>query len=682
MTEDTTELRVAFDSNYPPFSEGSNGNGHGLLIDLWCAIARNAGMSLKPVFGVWHEAMDAVINGRAHAHGGLLRSPQREEQFAFSVGLFSVSSFLFVRADENGNRLDDFASRRIGAVAGSHEYEYVMSRLPAPEMILFDNNGLLVRAVIDGEVPAIVVDFPVAKMLLEKLKREHSLRPVEHLYSRSFRAAVPASKRDMLPLLNTAIESVSAEEIEKITEAHMPDMGSELLPDWLMPTALAGGAVLSVSYLSDMVNRLVRERDQLARRLEQNVYWREELERRFSNLAGSIPGFVYRCRPDDRWTVLYISDGCKHLTGYEQEDFMDRPNPPGIADFIHEEDRAWLHEMVQRSRQDGSLIDAEYRMIDRFGTERWVIERGRAVRDENGDFGLVEGLITDITDRKKAEALAQENARLQRLIGDVIVELASAIPENFDEKLNASLSRIVDGIGADRAYVMKPDEHLNAFRLTHGASNISSQPPPESLLHSDYREEFLALAEGEAVSIVRPSTLDSDTEEQEESAWWFPIMERDRCRGLLGLDVPAGSGELSDRSKRTLRIIINIISETLQRTELQEELQRQSVTDPLTGVYNRRFFEQRLAVAQDEYRRYGRNSAVIMLDLDYFKQLNDTHGHQAGDIVLRDFSAAVADEIRPSDVFARYGGEEFVVLLFSTGLAEAERVAERIRRRV
>ena len=707
MGEQAGELRVAFDSSYPPFSEGRDGDGSGLLLDLWRAIARNAGMQLCPVFGVWHEALDAVLTGRADAHGGLLRSPEREEHFAFSVGLFSISTFLFVRGEEQGNGLRDFASRRLGAVAGSHEYEYLTSQLDRPDVVLFDNNELLLRAAIAGDVPAIAVDYPVAKMLLERLGREHSLRPVEHLYSRSLRAAVPSSRRDMLPLLNTAIESLSAEEIEAVTEEHMPDLGSELLPDWLIPTALAGGAVLSVSYLSDMVNRLVRERDQLARRLEQSTYWREELERRFSNLAGSIPGFVYRCRADERWSVEYISDGCRHLTGYDQEDFLERPNPPGIAAFVHEEDETWLHEMMQNSLQDGRLIDAEYRMIDRYGTERWVLERGRAVRDEHGSVRFIEGLITDITHRKSAEARAQENARLQRLIGDVIFELASAIPENLDAKLQLALSWIVEGVGAARAYIMRSDDHLNTFRLTHSAAVDGSRPPAQYLLHSEYESEFETLAAGMPVAMAGASgdsreigavATDSGTNEagtneagtngpeairpEEAGAWWFPIMQRDRCRGLLGLDAPADARGFPEPVRRTMQIIINLISEVWQRVELQEELKRQSLTDPLTGAYNRRFFEQRIAVAQDEYEREGRHSAVIMLDLDRFKQLNDTHGHHVGDTVLCDFASAVADEIRPSDVFARYGGEEFVVLLSATGLVEAGRVAERIRSRI
>lgn len=682
MNDQRTELRIAFDSRYPPFSEGADGEGHGLLLELWRAIAGNAGMQLRPVFGVWHEAMEAVLAGRADAHSGMLRSPEREKIFAFSVGLFSISTFLFVRADEKGKLLQDFADRSIGAVAESHEYEYLRSKIVEPNVCLFENNELLLRAAITGEVPAIVVDFPVAKTLLKRFDRLHALKPGEHLYSRSLRAALPVSRRDTLTLVNTAIEAVPPEEIERITEAYMPDMGSEWMPQWLLPAALTGGAVLSVSYLSSMVNRLIRERDQINRRLEQSEYRREEIERRFSSLAGSIPGFVYRCHTDGAWSVEYISDGCRYLTGYEQEDFLDRPDPPRITDFVHEKDIGWLHEIVRNSLRDGRLIDAEYRMVDRYGTEHWVLERGRAVGDEDGEVRFIEGLVTDITDRKNAEARATENARLQRLIADVIAELATAIPENLDEKLNASLARIVVEFRANRAYLMSSDEHLNAFRLTHDWATDSASPSPGYVLYADYPSEFESLAAGEPVTVEIASTAGGDTERGKETVWWCPVMQNNRCRGLLGVNVPVGDDRLTERERQTLQIIINLMSEALQRVELQEELKRQSITDPLTGAYNRRFFEERIAVAQHEYGREGRNSAVIMLDLDRFKELNDTYGHYVGDTVLRDFTTAITREIRPSDVLARYGGEEFVLLLAATGLDDAEQVAERVRSRV
>jgi diguanylate cyclase (GGDEF)-like protein len=110
-----------------------------------------------------------------------------------------------------------------------------------------------------------------------------------------------------------------------------------------------------------------------------------------------------------------------------------------------------------------------------------------------------------------------------------------------------------------------------------------------------------------------------------------------------------------------------------------ERLTQEASTDPLTGAGNRRWLdyaaERRLAAAL----LVERPVAVIMMDLDHFKALNDAFGHSAGDAVLRGVAEAVLHDLRPLDVFARIGGEEFCLLLFDAGLEAAHHVAERLR---
>lgn len=113
--------------------------------------------------------------------------------------------------------------------------------------------------------------------------------------------------------------------------------------------------------------------------------------------------------------------------------------------------------------------------------------------------------------------------------------------------------------------------------------------------------------------------------------------------------------------------------------ELQRRLYESSTRDGLTRVYNRKYFQERLTAEVAYSRRHKVKLAVILLDLDDFKQVNDTHGHLAGDMVLRLVSAQMQRLLRLEDLVARYGGEEFVVLARSTGKTEAVKLAERIR---
>ena len=108
-------------------------------------------------------------------------------------------------------------------------------------------------------------------------------------------------------------------------------------------------------------------------------------------------------------------------------------------------------------------------------------------------------------------------------------------------------------------------------------------------------------------------------------------------------------------------------------------LEHETHTDPLTGVYNRRFMEQRLREEVSKARRYQFELAVLMLDLDNFKRVNDELGHQAGDQVLIEISNLFDRELRDSDILARYGGEEFLIIATNTAPTASAALAERLR---
>lgn len=117
----------------------------------------------------------------------------------------------------------------------------------------------------------------------------------------------------------------------------------------------------------------------------------------------------------------------------------------------------------------------------------------------------------------------------------------------------------------------------------------------------------------------------------------------------------------------------------LASDRLRAELEHLATHDPLTGILTRRAFIEACEQELERCRRHGRTMALLMMDLDHFKQINDTHGHLAGDQVILDFVARVNGLLRKPDRFGRFGGEEFIVLLPETALPEAAVVAERIR---
>ncbi|NUT89645.1 diguanylate cyclase [Pseudomonas corrugata] len=132
-------------------------------------------------------------------------------------------------------------------------------------------------------------------------------------------------------------------------------------------------------------------------------------------------------------------------------------------------------------------------------------------------------------------------------------------------------------------------------------------------------------------------------------------------------------------------VIYDVTDVATNRHQLQAanaQLQLLSSTDRLTGLYNRGYWEENLKATYARHQRYGNNSSLVMFDIDHFKRVNDTYGHQAGDKVIEQVASLVREHVRDSDVAGRYGGEEFGVVLSDTDKAGARMFAERLRKAV
>lgn len=135
-----------------------------------------------------------------------------------------------------------------------------------------------------------------------------------------------------------------------------------------------------------------------------------------------------------------------------------------------------------------------------------------------------------------------------------------------------------------------------------------------------------------------------------------------------------------DLYARELQVIRDLYKEKLKEIEvMKEEAVRLSYTDDLTGIYNHRFFIEQLTLEVDRQKRYPTPLSLLMIDIDYFKNYNDTNGHLAGDQVLKAISILIQRGVRQTDIVARYGGEEFSAILINAGREKALEIAERVR---
>lgn len=182
---------------------------------------------------------------------------------------------------------------------------------------------------------------------------------------------------------------------------------------------------------------------------------------------------------------------------------------------------------------------------------------------------------------------------------------------------------------------------------------------------------------GQAGSASRSALAEGEEwPEGTSSIAWAPLWSEQRCLGVLIAE------DLPDDQTKTLSIVANQLALQLSRVHFYQAVESMAVTDTLTGLFVRRYFAELSTEELQRSRRHGLSCACVLVDLDEFKQKNDTYGHLSGDVVLREVAQLMRRHLREVDLIARFGGEEFILLLIETGAAQAMAVAERLRQLV
>lgn len=158
-----------------------------------------------------------------------------------------------------------------------------------------------------------------------------------------------------------------------------------------------------------------------------------------------------------------------------------------------------------------------------------------------------------------------------------------------------------------------------------------------------------------------------------------PLVFQDRLIGVLNQASRNPLHFTTGRATDLLEHLAAVTAVCIDNSISHERLKHAGLTDPLTGIFNRRFFEQRINEEIERWRRRGNTLACMLVDIDKFKKINDNYGHQTGDQVLQKVARILGRDLRTCDVLARYGGEEFILLLPDTPLHNAGEIAERLR---
>jgi diguanylate cyclase (GGDEF)-like protein/PAS domain S-box-containing protein len=358
-----------------------------------------------------------------------------------------------------------------------------------------------------------------------------------------------------------------------------------------------------------------------------------ESESRFRQIAEGIPQ-VFWLAPPDYQSLLYVSPAFEQIWGRSIADLM--ASPLLWLDAVHPDDRPHVLNALEDVAA-GTPYDIDFRIIRPDGSERWINDRAYAVLDENGHVSLTTGIATDITNRRHAE----EQLRL-----------ASTVFEHSHEAI----------------LIAGPDNQI--LSVNRAFSEITGYQPAEVI--------------GATPAVLKSGRQDKDFYD----TLWAALRQRGHWAGMIwnrrktgevfpewlainevrGLD-----GELTHR--------VGIFSDISERVASEDRIQHLAQFDSLTDLPNRLLLTDRIHMGLAQAQRQQHRAAVLFLDLDRFKLINDTLGHDIGDGLLQCVAGRLREMTRATDTVSRYGGDEFVLFLTAIDTpADAVCVAEQALR--
>jgi diguanylate cyclase (GGDEF)-like protein len=320
---------------------------------------------------------------------------------------------------------------------------------------------------------------------------------------------------------------------------------------------------------------------------------------------------------------------------------------------------------------------------------------GRTPRSEELEIlvAMADHAAIAVQSAQEAAAAARHRAALEQLLA-----VSSRLTETFsiDNILQSVCGAIHTALEFDNVCIDLPEPETGTFRsrATHGwamADDAVSVPMSrhelEQLLAPEFEIEGCYLVEhDEALRRVAPhhDTYHSRINGHGPAAWrnhWLIVPLWSRTGGLMGViwaDDPLDRMIPSDAKLQALRVFANQATTALDTAAQYEEMQFLAEHDPLTRLYNRRAFTERLELESARAVRYKHPLALVLCDLNGFKALNDAHGHAAGDAALEQIGAVLRSGLRRADAAYRIGGDEFAMLLPETSAGDAAAVAERV----
>jgi diguanylate cyclase (GGDEF)-like protein/PAS domain S-box-containing protein len=358
-------------------------------------------------------------------------------------------------------------------------------------------------------------------------------------------------------------------------------------------------------------------------------------------------------------------------------------------------------ELLQALKKRGMVYGFQTQLFRRDGSKIWVSINARAVKDDSDHFQFIEGLLSDISERKEAETkLQQAKAELEKRVQDRTAQLSNWVKDlrrrNKESRLLSEMGDLIqvcrttdETFPVIESHLKRlfPHDMLCLFSVSGGEKTFEPVLCTPKLPHSPFeKDDCWAIRQGKPFfsnEAEYPLACAHLGQTPRNGYLCAPLTAQGEHIGLLHIQFGSHDKDpiMEKQQKQPLRLaaaIADHLALSLANLKLRETLRFQSIQDPLTGLFNRRYMEEVLNGELARIKRQKSSMVIIMLDVDHFKKLNDTYGHDLGDTVLRKLGQYIRKRVRTEDIPCRYGGEEFALILtdipMDSALAKAKEI--------
>lgn len=630
---DNPVITVTNEFDWPPFDFAVSGKPMGFGIDLMNLLGQKSGFTMKYVNGyTWDELVDMFFKGKLDLIHSLSITPERKKKALFSTPYYHSKNVLIFRRDSIGiNRLKDLEGKIISLPKGWSSIGFFKKYYPKVHIVEVESSRQALEYVDLGKVAATVEQEGIAGYFIKKfgysdLKMSRWIKNQELQKTSSMHFAVLKKNRTLFKILEKALSSITPEEMVTLEQKWFGKTGMEIGQEDVG--------------LTPEERKFLKEKKEISYSLSPDRMPFEAVKN--GRVDGMTSDFIelfsrklsipFRHYPSDSWhqALEFVKNGKSDILTLVNKtesktgtlDFTSSYLNYGVV-IIVKEDSPFISGINDLSKKNVGVVE---------GTDIWEMSHERFPNIPFKTRKNAKQCLLDVSSDKIDAALLSLPVASHYIRTLGLTNLKIAAQTKINERLRIGVKK------------------------------------ENKILHSIMSKLVRSLTKKEIDTIYKKWVVLKFDHKFDYSILWKYLSIGSVILIIFILWI-----------LKLVKLNKEIANANNKLEEKGQELEKISITDSLTGIYNRRFLEKTIESELLRTERYNHKICIILIDIDNFKTINDTLGHQVGDEVLRKFAMVLQNNIRKTDTLGRWGGEEFLVICPEATAGKAVVLAEKLR---